>query len=109
NTIYLVEEFIDPVQEGRFVKYINNSSAKPLLMLLPNKEYVNTAYFLCFAQHVQYLKTGGIAYISDLQGSALGGGIFGEGNLNHDMFEEEHDCNKFCKYFGLEPFQKSDS
>ncbi|KAF8876609.1 hypothetical protein CPB84DRAFT_1795744, partial [Gymnopilus junonius] len=42
NTVYLVEEFIDEKQEGRYVKYINNSSPKPLWTYLPDdEEYKN--------------------------------------------------------------------
>lgn len=64
--VFLVEEWI-PASEGWFLKYINNSSAAPLFEHLP-QEYRYNARFLAFAQHVQYVKTGGIAYISDFQG-----------------------------------------
>ncbi|KAF8907004.1 hypothetical protein CPB84DRAFT_1959743 [Gymnopilus junonius] len=117
NTVYLVEEFIDEKQEGRYVKYINNSSPKPLWTYLPDdEEYKNIAYFLCFCQHVQYKLTS-MAYISDLQGGLrtlsdpqiitslnLGKGIFGEGNIGFESFEEEHECNYFCEFYGLQPF-----
>ena len=66
NTIYLVEELIDASIEGRYVKYICNSSPKPL-SFLPGDEYVNVARFLCFSQHVQY-KITKLAYVSDFQG-----------------------------------------
>ena len=68
NNIYLVEEFIDEKVEGRFRKYINNSSALVSLSHLRGEEAINIAKFLSFSQHVQYLKTKGLAYISDYQG-----------------------------------------
>ncbi|KAJ7598200.1 hypothetical protein C8J56DRAFT_1038979 [Mycena floridula] len=36
----------------------------------PGDQVYNIAAFLCFSQHVQYLKTGGLAYISDYQGAS---------------------------------------
>ena len=39
-----------------------------------------------------------------LYASELEKGIFGEGNVGFESFEEEHECNLFCQYFGLEPF-----
>ena len=30
--------------------------------------------------------------------------VFGDGNMNFDKFKEEHCCNKFCSYYGLQPF-----
>ena len=68
TNIYLVEEFIDEKVEGRFQKYINNSSASVSLSHLHGEEAINIATFLSFSQHVQYLKTKGLAYISDYQG-----------------------------------------
>lgn len=69
TNIYLVEEFIDEKIEGRFQKYINNSSALVSLSHLRGEEAINIAYFLSFSQHVQYVKTKGLAYISDYQGA----------------------------------------
>jgi Alpha-kinase family len=68
TNIYLVEEFIDEKVEGRFQKYINNSSALVSLSHLRGEEAINIAKFLSFSQHVQYVKTKGLAYISDYQG-----------------------------------------
>ena len=51
---------------GPFVKYTNNTSPEPLPNLSPDEEY--RAEFLCFAQHVQWEKTGQLAFISDFQG-----------------------------------------
>lgn len=45
NTIYLVKELIDANIKGRYVKYINNSSPKPL-SFLPGEEYINIALFV---------------------------------------------------------------
>ena len=69
TSIYLVEEFIDKNIEGKFQKYINNSSALVSLSHLSGDEAINIAYFLSFSQHVQYMKTKGLAYISDYQGA----------------------------------------
>ena len=30
--------------------------------------------------------------------------VFGDGNINFDEFKNEHRCNKFCSYYGLQPF-----
>jgi hypothetical protein len=68
NHIFLVEELINR-SEGPFYKFINNRSACPLFELLPkDEEYQTRARFLAFAQHVQYVKTEGMVYFSDLQG-----------------------------------------
>lgn len=74
NTIYLVEELIDPNIEGRYIKYINNSCPKPL-SFLPGDEYINVALFLCFSQHVQYGTTK-LAYVSDFQGKLFDYNLF---------------------------------
>lgn len=64
---YLVEEFIDAKSPGDwFVKYINNDSAK--VRPFKNEEQSMRAMFLSFSQHVQYLQTNGLAYVSDMQG-----------------------------------------
>lgn len=63
---FLIEEVIDEKKEGKFVKYLNNDSPKPIK--LKNPERIMRAEFLSFAQHAQYMKTGGMAFISDFQG-----------------------------------------
>ena len=68
SNIYLVEEFIDKKVEGQFRKYINNSSALLSLSHLHGEEAINITYFLSFSQHIQYVKTKGLAYIFDYQG-----------------------------------------
>ncbi|KAJ7589820.1 hypothetical protein C8J56DRAFT_859393 [Mycena floridula] len=60
---FLVEEEI----QGKFMKYVLNSHAVPIMR--PRDQGYDIATFLCFCQHVQYLKTGGLAYISDYQGA----------------------------------------
>jgi hypothetical protein len=67
---FLLEEFIDSDQTGSygnwFVKYLNNNSAKP--RRLSDHRQAHCADFLSFAQHVQFWKTEGLAFVSDLQG-----------------------------------------
>ncbi|KAF9229955.1 hypothetical protein BU15DRAFT_84261 [Melanogaster broomeanus] len=77
-----------------------------------------------FTQHVQYSKTCGLVYISDYQGSTTlltdpqilthpdvgqETDLFSEGNIEIGVkkFEEEHRCNRYCKWSGfhLMPFQ----
>ncbi|KAJ6600377.1 hypothetical protein DFH09DRAFT_901349, partial [Mycena vulgaris] len=62
---YLVEEMIDEANDG-FYKFINNGNAVPV----PFKDESLSSFtqFLSFTQHVQYHKTGGAVYLSDLQG-----------------------------------------
>jgi hypothetical protein len=61
---FLVEELIE---DRPFVKYVNNNSAKPRNLADPDRARI--ARFLCFAQHVQWIRTSGLVYISDFQGS----------------------------------------
>jgi hypothetical protein len=49
-----------------FKKYIHNSSPLPISTLTGNELHI--AEFLCFAQHVQWTKTGTLAFLSDFQG-----------------------------------------
>ena len=62
---YMVE-VIDEAVHGAFVKYIGNGSVKPYEFLDGPTAY--WAKFLAFSQHVQYLKTKGLAFIGDIQG-----------------------------------------
>jgi hypothetical protein len=65
RTGYLVEELI-PGGADEFVKYIHNMDSNPLLN---ETDYgYDLALFFAFTQHVQYVKTGGLAFISDYQG-----------------------------------------
>ena len=63
---FLLEEVIDEDNEGDFIKYIGNGSAKPLEHL--EGEKLNQAIFLCFCQHLQYNMTKNLAFVSDFQG-----------------------------------------
>ncbi|KXN89305.1 hypothetical protein AN958_05809 [Leucoagaricus sp. SymC.cos] len=62
---YLLEEFIQG-DELPFLKYISNSRAVPLLP--PTHKRYKIAEFLCFMQHVQWVETNGIVFMSDFQG-----------------------------------------
>ncbi|KAG1842048.1 hypothetical protein DFJ58DRAFT_748303 [Suillus subalutaceus] len=49
------------------LKYIHNMDPNPLLD--PDEPGYDFALFLAFTQHVQYVKTGGLVFISDYQGN----------------------------------------
>ena len=69
--VYMLEEYIDSSDCGKRRKYINNDSAFPLPLpesLANDRTERNRCEFLVFAQHVQYVKTKGFAYVSDFQG-----------------------------------------
>ncbi|KAJ7214556.1 kinase-like domain-containing protein, partial [Mycena pura] len=112
---YLLEELIDTEAED-FVKFVHNGNALPLLE--PEDPLYEIAQFLCFTQHVQYYKTEGAVFLSDLQGTKtlltdpqimtspkISGdtNIFGEGNVGSvfEQFLEQHVCNHYCKWFEL--------
>ncbi|KAJ7797160.1 hypothetical protein B0H14DRAFT_3548763 [Mycena olivaceomarginata] len=117
---YLVEELIDEKLDG-FHKFIHNGNAVSALSDSEDKSLHEMADFLSFTQHVQYYKTAGMVYLSDLQGtlerltdpqimtspllSSIGNGIdlFGDGNVPAAFaaFPAEHACNKFCAWFKL--------
>ena len=65
---YMVKEVIDEAVHGTFVKYIGNGSVKPYEFLDGPAAF--RAEFLAFSQHVQYLKTKGLAFIGDFQGTS---------------------------------------
>jgi hypothetical protein len=62
---YLLEELIGG-SDNAFLKFIHNMDANPLLDELDYS--YDLAVFFSFTQHVQYVKTGGLAFISDYQG-----------------------------------------
>jgi len=66
---YMLEELIDEAVQGAFVKYIGNGSVKPFEFTDDAAAY--RAGFLVFCQHVQYLKTKGLAFIGDFQGESI--------------------------------------
>lgn len=61
---YLLEELLPG--DSSFIKYIHNADAVPLQD--HDEPGYDTAIFLCFIQHVQFILTHGQAYISDFQG-----------------------------------------
>ncbi|KAG1774739.1 hypothetical protein EV702DRAFT_1047491 [Suillus placidus] len=72
RTAFLLEEVIEG---DDFTKFIHNMDPDPLLD--PDQDGYEFALFLAFTQHIQYVKTGGLVYISDYQVKAkicLGGG-----------------------------------
>ncbi|KAJ7086293.1 hypothetical protein C8R43DRAFT_1142416 [Mycena crocata] len=118
---YLVEELIDETRDG-FHKFINNASAVPVSLVGSKQSLSIVAEFLSFTQHVQYHKSGGMVYLSDLQGTSelltdpqimtspsIGDGIeiFGEGNVPSafEAFPDQHICGKFCEWFQLPKFK----
>ena len=68
---FLLEEFIDSEKANGswFVKYLNNNSAKP--RVFSNMAQTLRAEFLSFAQHVQFWRTNGLAFVSDFQGMRI--------------------------------------
>ncbi|PSS37793.1 hypothetical protein PHLCEN_2v360 [Hermanssonia centrifuga] len=102
DAVYLIEERIPDT----FTKYMINSSLKPMPNLDSAAMYI--AEFLCFAQHVQYLKSEQRVFLSDFQGMSSDlneyEGNFGAGNLSNMLkrFELEHQCNEFCEFFDLD-------
>ena len=62
--VFLVEELI-PSTDGPWRKYINNNASFP--RYFSDKENRNRADFLAFCQHVQYWRTGCLAFTSDFQ------------------------------------------
>ncbi|KAJ7650765.1 hypothetical protein FB45DRAFT_1050655 [Roridomyces roridus] len=118
---FLVEELI-PDHELGFTKFICNSSAVPLVTVLSDPNTADVAEYLAFTQHVQYSKTGGMAYLSDLQGSTelltdtqimtnpdkvKGERLFGDGNDPGPFraFSKQHKCTKYCIWARLTPFE----
>ena len=86
RTAFLLEEHIDATAANGswFVKYVNNSSAKP--RVFSNAEKTRRAEFLSFAQHVQFWKTNGLAFVSDFQGAGQSSYYF-LWNLHRFVFE----------------------
>lgn len=62
----LVEELINNADE-EFRKYAHNTTAEPAPA--PTETDYTLAAFLCFSQHVQWTKTGGLAFVSNFQGA----------------------------------------
>ncbi|KAG6371002.1 hypothetical protein JVT61DRAFT_10721 [Boletus reticuloceps] len=75
--IYLAEELIDISNESgssnqrpTFTKFVHNSDPSPFIQD-PGEYGYETAKFLAFTQHIQYVNTTGLVYISDYQGGFL--------------------------------------
>ncbi|KAJ7508027.1 hypothetical protein B0H11DRAFT_2185128 [Mycena galericulata] len=102
---YLIEEYIDEEKDG-FYKFINNASAVPVKLPTADSSLSLLATFLSFTQHVQYYKTKGMVYLSDLQGS------IGDGAENvpaaFEAFPKQHICNQFCRWFKLPAFEETE-
>jgi hypothetical protein len=64
--VFLLEEVINDADEGPFIKYIGNGSVKPYDFL--EGEERRLGEFLSFCQHIQFLKTKGLAIVGDFQG-----------------------------------------
>jgi hypothetical protein len=65
---YMIEEVVDDAVDGTFMKYIGNGSVKPFDFL--SGAAAHRAEFLAFSQHMQYIKTKGLAFIGDFQGKS---------------------------------------
>ena len=63
--VYLVEELIQS-DDGPWRKYMNNNSSQPCYF--SDKDNRRRSDFLAFCQHVQYWRTGCLAFTSDFQG-----------------------------------------
>lgn len=63
--VYMIEEAINET----FTKYIGNGNSRPLLQENPELEEIGE--FLAFAQHVQYEKSGRMAFVADFQGECI--------------------------------------
>ncbi|KAJ3503853.1 hypothetical protein NMY22_g18106 [Coprinellus aureogranulatus] len=111
---YMIEEKI----EDMFVKYVHNG--EPVPFVNPGSPHYDTAELLCFTQHVQYIQTERLAFVSDYQGgkelltdpqiltSDLGKHTFGSGNIaeGFEDFEKKHQCNRYCQWYELDAFSE---
>ena len=64
--VFLLEEVINDATEGPFIKYIGNGSVRPYDFL--EGEECRLSEFLSFCQHIQFLKTRGLAIVGNFQG-----------------------------------------
>ena len=63
--VFLLKEVINKDIEGLFIKYIGNGSVKPYDYL--KSEEHHQVEFLSSCQHIQFLKTKGLAFIGDFK------------------------------------------
>ncbi|KAF8913282.1 hypothetical protein CPB85DRAFT_1219719 [Mucidula mucida] len=121
---FMIEERIAIPEDAHFIKWIHNGSPNPVASIDQNHPEYDKAQFLSAAQHLQYVKTRGSAYVADFQGygyqltdaqimtspdladQAGGKELFGNGNVPSafDKFPHLHICNHWCHWLGLEPF-----
>jgi len=122
RAVYLLEELLGLKDKSAFDKYIHNANATPLQEV--DEPGYETAVFLCFIQHIQFVKTHYQAYVSDFQGTGelltdpqimtnpdLGVDLFGEGNVEKAFYDfpDQHVCNKYCQWFQLDKLKPSTS
>ncbi|CAK5277799.1 unnamed protein product [Mycena citricolor] len=118
---FLIEELIKPTRENQdetFIKFIHNNLAAPTPTICSDSLNYAVAEFLCFTQHIQYEKSGGNVFLSDLQGSPsrlsdpqimttpeIKERIFGGGNIRSAFqeFPTQHKCSRYCEFFKLTP------
>lgn len=67
--VFLVEERIDKSQDGEWCRYINNDQPAPIPTADFTPEQLHIAQFLVFCQHVQYVETSGLMFVTDFQGA----------------------------------------
>ncbi|CAK5277182.1 unnamed protein product [Mycena citricolor] len=65
---YLLKEHISTSPGEKFKKFVHSSKAVPALAPQDPNFYIPE--FLCFTQHFQYTKMGGLVILSDLQGAS---------------------------------------
>ena len=67
---FLIEEWLEPDDNERpFLKYLGNRYLQSCIPTTAPPHAHEVVEFLCFAQHVQWEKTGGLAFTSDYQGA----------------------------------------
>ncbi|KAG1847777.1 hypothetical protein C8R48DRAFT_779120 [Suillus tomentosus] len=116
SAVFFLKEPILFDDKEKFTKFIHNMDC---VLSLDEDEYgYDLAVFLVFMQHLQYVQTEGLAFISDYQGSLTlltdpqilthpsmseGGDIFGDGNIEGmvDELEHKHACNHYCRWPGF--------
>ncbi len=65
---FMIEERIAIPEDAHFIKWIHNGSPNPVASIDQNHPEYDKAQFLSAAQHLQYVKTRGSAYVADFQG-----------------------------------------
>ncbi|VDC06450.1 unnamed protein product [Peniophora sp. CBMAI 1063] len=119
-TVFMVEEYISPPDQGHFRKYLDNRTGAISENL--NARDRNMAKYLSCLQHVQYLGSDRTLFVADYQGGATlltdpqiisdpdfrekhNICPFSDGNVP-TLFQEfptTHVCLRYCKHYKLEP------